>query len=75
MSASIESLPYETLFEIAIGLKLNEIASLCKSNKQFSQICKSDQFWLMKIEYDGYFKQCLIGKRFYRSTHLVKKII
>lgn len=43
--SDLNELPYELLFEIAIGLDKSAVHKLCVTNKKMSEICKDKYFW------------------------------
>nr|QBK87346.1 MAG: F-box and regulator of chromosome condensation repeat protein [Marseillevirus LCMAC201] len=47
---NLEDLPYEDLFNIALELPLEDLKSLCLTNKAMAKICTTNSFWRMRYE-------------------------
>lgn len=41
----IETLPLETIWQIALKLDPTSLMNLCRTNKQYADLCRSDNFW------------------------------
>lgn len=48
----METLPTDLICEILIKSSVAELWKIYKCNKQFREICRSDRFWNLKIDYD-----------------------
>ena len=49
----MEQLPIEKLYDVAMPMSYENIKNLCRTNKNFSAICKDDYFWYTKIKQSG----------------------
>lgn len=53
--ANFVKLPYETLFQIMLDLNYDDLVfGICQSNKTTQDICNSRDFWIYKLQKDGY---------------------
>lgn len=50
--SKLQSLPYETLFNILLNLDYDSIANYCLTNRNALSICQSDYFWQQKAFID-----------------------
>ncbi len=48
----METLTHNNLFEIALNTPFNQLILLCRTDKQFSQLCRDDHFWQEKTQFD-----------------------
>ncbi len=48
----IKDMPRDMLFEIALQMDVKDILNLCKTSKQFAEICKNDYLWFKLLERD-----------------------
>ena len=63
----MESLPYETLFNVLLPLPYQEIITFCQINRQYINICQDSNFWAtkahleLKIPFNEFYQTKLSG--------------
>ena len=69
--SKLESLPTETIIDIALGLTADSVNRLCKVSRKFNAVlCKNDEFWKQKYIHDfGKIKRATGSKRSWRDLY------
>lgn len=49
---SLESLPYELLFNLAVNMNASTLFSLCQASTYLAVLCRDDTLWQRKFERD-----------------------
>jgi len=63
----MESLPYETLFNVLLPLPYQEIITFCQINRQYFNICQDLNFWAtkayleLKVPFEQFYQTSLAG--------------